>query len=229
MTPSLIFDLDGTLVDSLPGIADSLNRALKAKQLPAHSRQAVRSFVGSGLNMLVKRAMPADASETLVEAVIAEFKQDYAYSWAEGTQPYLSIPSILKELQRDGYQLAVLSNKTHVFTQTIAREVFPLIHFTSVLGQQDGVPHKPHPSGALKIANAMGCAPGNCILIGDSAADIETATNAQMPSIAVTWGYNDRAKLERAGAKHFCDSPQMLPRMLRDFAEEMTIGGPYAV
>ncbi len=215
VTPSLIFDLDGTLVDSLPGIAHSLNRALDAHHLPQHSTLDVRGFVGDGLNMLVKRALPEDAREDLLDAVIADFKKDYALSWPEGTRPYDGIPLILKEFQRSGYPLAVLSNKTHEFTRTITREVFPLIHFTLVLGQQPGVPHKPYPAGAFKIANAMGCDPEHCILIGDSSADIETAANANMQSIAVTWGYHDRPKLIAAGATLFADNPADLPRLIR--------------
>lgn len=220
MTPSLIFDLDGTLVDSLPGIAHSLNRALDVHHLPQHSTADVRGFVGDGLNMLVKRALPEDAREGLLETVVAEFKKDYALSWPEGTRAYAAIPLVLKELQRGGYQLAVLSNKTHEFTRTITREVFPLIHFTLVLGQQVGVPHKPHPAGAFKIASAMGCAPENCILIGDSSADIETAANANMKSIAVTWGYHDRPKLIASGATLFADNAADLPRLIQTLEME---------
>ena len=218
--PSLIFDLDGTLVDSLPGIAHSLNRALEIHHLPQHSMPDVRGFVGDGLNMLVKRALPEDAREGLLEIVVAEFKKDYALSWSEGTRPYAAIPLVLKELQRGGYPLAVLSNKTHEFTRTITREVFPLIHFTLVLGQQPGVPNKPNPAGAYKIASAMGCAPENCILIGDSTADIETAANAGMQSIAVTWGYHDRPKLIASGATVFADNPADLPRLIQTMVVE---------
>ncbi len=219
MIPSLIFDLDGTLVDSLPGIADSLNRALEKHGHPTHPRQAVRGFVGNGLQMLVQRALHKDADDALVHAVVDDFKKDYAISWSDGTKPYPAITSLLRELQRGGHQLAVLSNKTHEFTRTITREVFPTIHFTLVLGQQAGVPHKPNPAGAFKIANAMGCSPENCILIGDSSADIETANNARMSSIAVTWGYHDRSRLLRAGAKCFADHPSAIPRLIRDLVE----------
>lgn len=214
MTPSLIFDLDGTLVDSLPGIAQSLNRALAAKQLPEHSQQAVRSFIGNGLQMLVKRGAPADAGDELIDELVQLFKDDYQHTWVEGTHPYPAVTHLLKELQADGHQLAVLSNKTQEFTRSITHQLFPLIHFTLVVGQQDGIPHKPHPLGALRIANAMGCAPKHCILIGDSAADIETATNAEMQHIACTWGYQDRGKLEAAGATRFADSPTELPVLI---------------
>jgi len=215
--PSLIFDLDGTLVDSLPGIAASLNRSLSAHGLSGHSHAAVRSFVGNGLRTLVQRASPADATPETIESLVSLFIKDYELSWADGTTRYPAIHHTIKELQRNGYQLAVLSNKTHDFTRTIARELFPLVHFTLVLGQQDGLPHKPNPAGALKIANAMGTPPQNCVLIGDSTIDLETAENAGMQSIAVGWGYQDPDRLRAAGAKHVATHPGDLPGILAEF------------
>lgn len=218
MIPSLIFDLDGTLVDSLPGIADSLNRALESLGFAEHPRPVVRGFVGDGIRSLVERAAP-EADATQIDALLEAFKRDYAHSWIEGTRPYPSISQVLKELQRDGYPLAVLSNKTHQFTQTITRELFPLVHFTLIVGQMDSMPHKPHPAGALKIAAAMGRNPRHCVLVGDSVADAETAQNAEMSFIGVTWGYQDRIRLIEAGATRFIDSPPELLRALREVAE----------
>lgn len=214
MKPCLIFDLDGTLVDSLPGIAGSLNRTLTAHGLPGHSDAAVRSFVGDGLKMLVQRAAPAGADPALIGSLVALFKKDYELSWADGTKAYPGIHGMLNDLQRDGFQLAVLSNKTHDFTQTITHAVFPLIHFAQVLGQQDGIPHKPHPAGALNIANALGAAPENCVIIGDSTMDMETAERAGMQAIAVAWGYHDRDRLLAAGATGIAEHPADLPGML---------------
>ena len=214
MKPCLIFDLDGTLVDSLPGIAASLNRSLTAHGLPGHSDAAVRSFVGDGLRTLVQRAAPRGADPALIESLVALFKKDYDLSWAEGTKPYPGIPAMLAELQRDGFQLSVLSNKTHEFTATITRSVFPSIHFATVLGQRDTIPLKPHPAGALHIANTLGTAPENCIFIGDSTMDLETAANAGMPAIAVTWGYHDRPRLIAAGATRIVESPVEIPALL---------------
>lgn len=218
--PSLIFDLDGTLVDSLPGIADCLNRTLAAHELPTHPRDLVRGFVGNGLQVLIERAAP-EADEQQVRALVEDFKRDYAHSWIEGTRPYPAVSAVLKELQRDGHQLAVLSNKTHPFTQTTVRELFPLIHFTLVVGQQDGMPHKPHPAGAFKIATAMGRNPRHCILIGDSVADVETAQHAEMPFIGVTWGYQSRIRLMEAGASTFVEGVSGLPRVIRELAQEL--------
>lgn len=217
MKPCLILDLDGTLVDSLPGIAGSLNRSLAAHDLPTHSESAVRTFIGNGIQMLVKRGAPHDASDELIGSILDHFKKDYEATWREGTKPYIAIPPLLKDLQRDGYQLAVLSNKVHRFTQTMCREIFPYIHFTAVVGQQDGVPHKPHPSGALKIALSMGVDPKDCLFVGDSTTDIETAHNAEMPSVAVCWGYHDRDRLIEAEPTHLIDDASGLLKILRDF------------
>lgn len=215
MIPSLIFDLDGTLVDSLPGITDSLNRSLEQHGLPTHSQPIVCTFVGNGIRTLVERAAPGQDAAG-VDALVEAFKQDYAHSWIEGTRPYPAISQVLKQLQRDGHQMAVLSNKTQPFTQAITRELFPLMHFTPIVGQTDGTPHKPHPAGAFKIATAMGRNPRHCILIGDSVADVETAQNAEMSFIGVTWGYQSRVQLMEAGASKFIESPNELPQLLSE-------------
>lgn len=218
MKPSLIFDLDGTLVDSLPGIAASLNRTLTAHGLPGHSNTAIRSFVGDGLRTLVQRAAPAGANPALIESLVSLFKKDYDLSWAQGTKPYPGIHAMLTELQHDGFQMAVLSNKTHEFTETITHSVFPQIHFATVLGQRDGIPHKPDPAGALHIASALGTAPEDCLVIGDSTMDLETAANADMKAIAVAWGYHDRQRLMAADTTRIAEHPSDLPAMLAEFS-----------
>ena len=214
MKPCLIFDLDGTLVDSLDGIAASLNRSLTVHGLPGHSHANVRSFVGDGLKILVERAAPRDADSTLIESLIALFKKDYEQSWQHGTTAYPGIHNLLDELQKDGFAMAVLSNKTHDFTVAMTCALFPKIHFASILGQRDGIPHKPHPAGAFQIAAVLGAAPENCRIIGDSTIDMETAANADMQPIAVTWGYHDRARLIAAGAEHIIDHPSELPALI---------------
>jgi phosphoglycolate phosphatase len=212
--PCLIFDLDGTLVDSLPGIAASLNRSLTAHGLPGHSDAAVRSFVGDGLRMLVQRAAAKGADTALIDSLIALFKKDYELSWADGTKAYPGIHQMLDELQKSGFQMAVLSNKMHDFTVAMTRSVFPAIHFAQVLGQRDGIPHKPHPAGAFQIAQTLATAPENCVLIGDSTMDMQTAANANMKAIAVAWGYHDRQRLLDAGATNIIEHPSDLIGML---------------
>jgi phosphoglycolate phosphatase len=196
----LIFDLDGTLVDSLPGIAASLNRSLTAHGLPGHSDAAIRSFVGNGMLTLIRRAAPTAADPDLLASLARFFKADYEISWPQGTSAYPGISNVLGDFQSSGHPLAVLSNKPHDFTVEMVSRVFPGVCFTMVLGQREAMPHKPDPSGALLIANAFGVAPEHCLVIGDSTIDLETATNAGMKAVAVAWGYHDEARLLAAGA-----------------------------
>ncbi len=210
MQKGLIFDLDGTLVDSLTGIAKSLNYALRETGLPEHSLESVREFIGNGARILITRASPKDADEALLDRVENAFKSNYDATWPSGTFPYEGINEMLETLHSKGIPLTVLSNKPHPFTSTIVAQVFPQIDFKVVLGQLPGIPHKPDPSGALEIANLMGLLPQECTVIGDSTMDIETARNAGMQAIAVTWGYHDRDKLLAAGARQLMDDPAAL-------------------
>lgn len=214
MKPCLIFDLDGTLVDSLPGIAASLNRALTAHGLPGHSHDAVRSFVGNGVQTLVRRAVHAGADQELIDSLLRFFKADYELSWPQGTRVYPGVQEMLENLASQEFKLAVLSNKTHEFTVTMVHTVFPGIPFTTVLGQRTGIPHKPDPAGAVQIAAAFDAAPEDCVVIGDSTMDIETAANAGMRVIAVSWGYHDRNRLLESRAERVINRPEELPELL---------------
>jgi len=208
--PLLILDLDGTLVDSLTGIAASLNHSLAEHDQASHPPSAVRSFVGDGVVMLVKRALGEAHEPTLAASVVDSFKQHYDANWQSGTHPYTGITEALEALNQAGYPLAVLSNKPHAFTAAMTARVFPTIKFTAVLGQRDGIPHKPEPQGALEIAKIADRTPNDCIIIGDSTMDLETARRAGMPAIAVTWGYHDCDRLIEAGASHLVDHPNQL-------------------
>ncbi len=197
---ALIFDLDGTLVESLPGIAASLNRALTLHGLRGHGHAAVRGFIGDGAKMLVTRALSRGEAALHLESVLRSFAADYAVSWNHGTQAFEGIPALLADLRSRGIPLAVLSNKPHAFTVEIVEKLFPQGTFAAILGNRDGLPHKPDPTGALEIAAALSFSPGDCTLIGDSTMDLETAKNAGMGFIAVTWGYHDRERLSAAPA-----------------------------
>jgi len=187
----LIFDLDGTLVDSLPGIAASLNRALASLDHSPHSVAKVRSFVGDGSRVLCQRALGGVGSESEVGALEAAFKADYAATWKEGTTVFPGVSELLRDLAAAGHFLAVLSNKSHPFTTEIVALLFPEIPFARVLGQHPGLACKPDPAGALEIAAASGLPAEAFTVIGDSTMDLETARRANMRSIAVTWGYQD--------------------------------------
>lgn len=214
MKPALIFDLDGTLVDSLPGIAASLNRTLTAHGLPGHSDAMVRSFIGDGLRNLILRAAPKGAEPALIDSLLALYRKDYDLGWASGTTVYPGIHPLLDELRQSGFSMSVLSNKVHEFTVEMVRSIFPSIPFAVVLGQREGVPHKPHPAGALQVAEMLGADPADCVVIGDSTMDVQTAVNAGMRPIAVSWGYHDRDRLIAAGADEIIDHPHELPARL---------------
>ena len=195
---ALIFDLDGTLVESLPGIAASLNRALTLHGLPGHSHAAVRGFIGDGAKALVARALAGVSRLDLADSVLASFAADYAISWPSGTSVYPGIPELLAKVGSSGTPLAVLSNKPHAFTVEIVEKLFPEKTFAVILGNREGLPHKPDPAGAIEIAGTLRVPPGDCTIIGDSTMDLDTARNAGMASIAVTWGYHDRERLVAA-------------------------------
>lgn len=192
---ALIFDLDGTLVESLPGIAASLNRALNQHGLPGQSHDNVRSFIGDGAIKLVQRALSTVSRIDLTDSVVKNFASDYAISWPTGTSVYPGILELLAELESRGVPLAVLSNKPHAFTTKIVETLFPDTHFAEVLGNHENLPHKPDPTGAIKIAKSLGIPPEYCTIIGDSTMDLDTAKNAGMRSVAVTWGYHDKESL----------------------------------
>ncbi|GAA5481604.1 HAD family hydrolase [Haloferula sargassicola] len=199
MTEALIFDLDGTLVDSLPGIAAALNAALSDAGLPTHPEEKVRDFVGSGSLELARRALPA-RTETTAEALEAAFRDHYAHTWREGTEFYPGIEEMLASL--GGRKLALLSNKPHSFTREIADFLFEKGLFDRVLGQSDDFPRKPAPDSTLALLAGWGISPENARFVGDSAIDRQTAENAGVPFIGVTWGYHHGADLGPVTIQH---------------------------
>jgi phosphoglycolate phosphatase len=193
VTHGWIFDLDGTLVDSLPGIAASLNQALSDCELKCHDQQSVRTFIGDGAEMLVRRAVGA-AGENAIAPVLEKFREYYAANWQHGTMPYDGIPEMLRQLRMRGDRLAVLSNKPHLYTCEIVAAIFPDT-FDVIIGQRPGVPHKPDPAGVLEILALPEWRALTVAVIGDSVMDVQAAHAAGLRSIAVTWGYHDPSAL----------------------------------
>lgn len=189
MPPAIVFDLDGTLVESLPGIATALNAALGEQDLPQHPEKRVREFVGSGAFMLCRRAVPAAASDDLARQVEAGFKHHYAESWIEGTSLFPGIAELVEALATQGRRLAVLSNKPDAFTRKIVDHLFPDEPFGLVRGQLDGSPRKPDPAAFQPIFDFWRIRPGDTLLVGDSTIDRETAEAAKVPFLGVAWGY----------------------------------------
>ena len=203
-----IFDLDGTLLDTLHDLADSANEALTAAGLPAHPVDAYRTFVGDGINMLVQRIIPqARCDDEMVAHVLALYRAAYGRRWNNKTKPYAGLPETLHELSFKPVKIAVLSNKPQKFTELCITHHLPGNPFHIVLGQRENVPRKPDPAGALEIARAFQVAPREVIFIGDTKTDMDTATAAGMRAIGVSWGFRPVEELRAHGAEIILNHP----------------------
>lgn len=188
MIRGLIFDLDGTLVDSLPGIAAALNHALAEVGLPTYSEETVATFVGDGVDNLVRRALGESHADQHHD-VLSRFQQHYPVDWKTGTHPYPGMMDLLEELSREGTPMAVLSNKPHPYTVEIVEALFPAGLFRPVRGHQPGSPRKPDPTTALEIVASWNLQPGEVAYVGDSTVDLATAEAAGLIPLIFSWGY----------------------------------------
>ena len=204
----LIFDLDGTLLDTLEDLAKAANATLEYFGFPIHPVDAYRYFVGEGLKILMQRIVPGDdaTAEQLAE-YMKKFADIYSQTWNVHSVPYDGIIEMLSSLSDAGIQLAILSNKPHEFTVLCAKTFFPENPFVFVYGQRDGVAKKPDPAGALEIAGKMGLDVSEIIYIGDTATDMQTGNSAGMKTIGVEWGFRDRAELEKNNAWKIVSTP----------------------
>ena len=208
-----IFDLDGTLLDTLADLADACNRALTELGLPTHPENDYRFFVGKGMRGLIEAIVPPDSPPSLVDDCAARFARHYQNNWRERTKPYPGVMELLARLGKAGVGLAILSNKPHEFTLLCVRHFFPAVAFLRVFGLRDGYPRKPDPTSALELAGIAGLSPQNCFFIGDSAIDIATGHNAQMKTIGVTWGFRGREGLKDSPAWHLVDTADEIYRL----------------
>lgn len=210
-TRLIIFDLDGTLLDTIGDLAVACNAVLAARGLPQHTYEQYRRFVGNGIMRLVERVLPeALRTPDTVAAVRADFVKYYTEHIDIHTVPYRGIPELLAQLVRRDIRLAVASNKFQAGTEKLIRRFFPDISFAAVLGQREGVPLKPDPTVAEEILAATGVARARTLFVGDSGVDMLTAAAAGIRSAGVTWGFRDRAELLEAGAWRIVDRPEAL-------------------
>jgi phosphoglycolate phosphatase len=208
---SVIFDLDGTLLDTLADIADAANRALIAQGFPPHERHAYRWFIGDGSAVLMTRALPeTQRSAETVRACLKSFIDDYNQNWHRATKPYDGLRELLGKLRDRNIKLAVVTNKPHRFAISMMAHYFGACPFDPILGQQEGVPKKPDPRQARAAAEKMGVKPGSCIFIGDSAVDMKTACNAHMRPVGAGWGFRPSEELLNAGASIVIHHPMEL-------------------
>lgn len=207
--PAILFDLDGTLVDSLRDIAISMNTVLKEKGWPAHPVENYNTFVGDGMDVLAHRVMPDAHRENPAERsrIVNRMKRVYSDQWHLNSRPYEGIPELLATLSMEKIQIGVLSNKPDEFTVVMVEHFFPDILWGEIRGARPGTPVKPSPEAALAIAETWDLPPGHILYAGDTHTDMRTALNAGMPAIGVTWGFRDRAELEQNGARWIVDRP----------------------
>lgn len=208
---AVAFDLDGTLLNTLEDLANAANAALATAGYPQHPVAAYRQFVGNGLQMLVRRALPSGEADRLGPDGFAELVRrtgdNYAGGWAVATRPYPHIPELLKALCERGVPLAVVTNKPHEWTLRMLAHYFPDKPFLFVQGAMPELPHKPDPAGALEAARRLGVRPDETAFVGDSNVDMHTAANAGMGAVGVTWGFRGAEELRQSGADHLLYDP----------------------
>lgn len=212
MVKAALFDLDGTLTNTLSDIASAMNRSLRLHGLPEFSVNDYRYLVGDGVRKLAERACRGQTA--LEDSVRAEYQAYYRDHAQEQTAPYDGVEGMLEQLRRQGIRLAVFSNKPHADTCTVVKHYFPDVDFEVVRGQVEGTPVKPDPAGALAIAEEMGLKPEEFVYLGDTATDMRCAENAGMRPIGVLWGFRTAEELLESGAQALIEHPSQLMGLL---------------
>ena len=208
MYSAVIFDLDGTLLDTLDDLWVAVNAALTKFSLPVRTREEVRSFVGNGIVKLMERAT-GEVEKEVFDGALAEFKRYYGEHCEDKTKPYDGIMSLLKALQAKGVQTAVVSNKADFALKKLAKSYFDgLLQYAVGENEEGGIRKKPAPDSLLAVMESMGVGTDSTVYIGDSEVDIQTAQNAGVPCISVTWGFKDKGFLIENGATLFADNAE---------------------
>ena len=212
---AILFDLDGTLLDTLDDLGNSVNRVLAERGFQTHDLDRYRYFVGDGAMMMITRVLPKQKRKNdVIQACVDAFQKDYSQNWKVKTRLYDGIAEMLDELVTQNLKLAVLSNKPHKFTKQCVDELLSNWTFEIVLGQRDAVPRKPSPEGALEIAEHLNAKPENLLYLGDSDVDMQTAVAAGMFPAGVLWGFRSMKELKDAGAKALIERPSEILSLL---------------
>jgi phosphoglycolate phosphatase len=213
---AVCFDLDGTLLDTLDDLADSMNRTLAANDLPTHPTEAYKYFVGAGMRMLAHRVLPDElkGNAEIEEKLFHGARDQYAKRWAEKSKPYEGIPEMLDELTRRGIRMAVLTNKPDDFAQLCVNELLPHWKFDIIQGVSETIPPKPDPTGGQFVTREFGIPAEEFLYVGDTAIDMKTGTGAGMFTVGVLWGFRLADELLDNGAMKLISHPSELIDLL---------------
>ncbi|MFZ5631698.1 MAG: HAD family hydrolase [Bacillota bacterium] len=212
---AVIFDLDGTLLDTIQDIAESMNSVLRYYNFPIHPVEAYKSFVGDGVEALARRVLPEGRQDPeTVYGCVSAMRKEYGMRWLNNTRPYEGVPELLDALVARGSKLSVLSNKPDDFTKIMVAGLLPRWPFEPVLGARPSVPQKPDPAGALEIARQLSIPPEEFLYLGDTGTDMKTAKAAGMYPVGVLWGFRTAEELETNGAKIIIEKPVDLLEIL---------------
>lgn len=208
---AVIFDLDGTLLDTIEDLADSMNNVLTRYNFPTHTVDEYKYFVGEGVDELIRKSLPENQrSDEMIKRCVVEMREEYSKLWYNKTRPYDGINELLYNLTKRNVKMAVLSNKIDHFTKMMVKKLLPDWNFQIVLGSRPNVPNKPDPTSAIEIANSFGVPPHEFIYLGDTSIDMETANNAGMYPIGALWGFRTAKELKDSGAKALIEKPMEL-------------------
>ena len=210
---TIIFDLDGTILDTLEDLKNSVNHALSSNNLPERSLAEVRSFVGNGIRLLMELSVPVDTDSALLDKCFDSFRVHYKENSANNTKPYEGVAELLNQLKSKGYKLAVVSNKADFAVQTLVADYFDGI-FDYAVGEREGIRRKPCPDSVNDALLHLASDKNSAVYVGDSEVDVETARNAAIPCVAVTWGFRDKSVLEGLSPEYIIDKPSQLMDIL---------------
>lgn len=212
MRRAIIFDLDGTLLDTLEDLKDSLNVALAGKRLPGRTLEEVRRFVGNGIHKLIERAVPEGTSGEVVEQVFQDFRRYYLKHCEDKTCAYPGIPKLLEELEGRGISVAIVSNKADAAVKELAKNHFPKVGVA--IGEREGIARKPAPDSVFEAMRLLGVSAEETLYVGDSDVDIATAKNAGLPCVSVTWGFREEEFLRSLHPAYVIHQPGELLELL---------------
>ena len=204
---TVIFDMDGTVLDTLDDLADSVNYVLVKNGMPARRKEEYRLFFGNGIRYAIRCAVPPDCPDDVIDGMLPVFREYYNRHCLDRTRPYSGIPELMKELKKQGYKMAIVSNKIDSAVKELNDRFFS--EYVSIaVGEKPGIRRKPAPDTVLAALEELNASGEEAVYIGDSEVDLQTAGNAGLPCIAVLWGFRDKKLLEENGAAVFADIPK---------------------